>query len=134
EVVVGAGVTTHRFIVPPGPDEEAICHNIKIRNPAYASLSLAALLFVVLAGGVIIAVNWFLPSLVFRIRRRRAGDKPDGNPAAVKTQAWIGNHLFQLHRAALESHNIGPWEPTTNEAPVLKVYGERFVLVDITRK
>lgn len=133
EVFVRTGVTTHQFIVPPAPEEETICHNVKIRNLAYTSLTLASLLLVVFAGGLVIAVGWFLPSLVFWARSGRARRGRNDDRATFKTRAWAGDDLFQIHRAALESQGIGPWEPATNNAPVLKNRGERFRLVDTMR-
>jgi len=131
EVSIRSGITTRQFVMPPAPEEETICHNVKIRSPAYTSLTLASLLVVVFAGGLVITAGWFLPNLVFWVRSSRAGTGRNDDRATFKTRTWAGDHLFQIHRAALESRGIGPWEPATNNAPVFKNKGERFPLVDM---
>ncbi|KAK3358181.1 hypothetical protein B0T25DRAFT_177678 [Lasiosphaeria hispida] len=112
DVYIRPGVGTRRFIVPPATaEEQKLCDNIKVREPNYRSFSLASLVFILLCGLAIAAIELSLPPLVFRIRHWKGSTE--------KSQAWVGAHVFQLHKAVLESRGVGPWQPTEHEIPVL---------------
>ena len=111
-------VGTRQFIIPPTSGvEKDLCHNVKTRNPAYRSFSLASLLAIILGGVLIMVINLWLPYIVLRICRRFSGTS---EWSLRKSQAWAGAHVFHLHRAVLEGQSIGPWESTNDDIPVLQ--------------
>ncbi|KAK0712094.1 hypothetical protein B0H67DRAFT_647408 [Lasiosphaeris hirsuta] len=112
DVYIRPGVGTRQFIVAPvTAEEQALCENIKVREPGYRSFSLASLVFILLCGAAIAAVELLLPPLVFRVRAWRG--------ASEKSRAWVGDYVFHLHKTVLESRGVGPWLPTEHEIPVL---------------
>lgn len=117
----GAGVSSTRdFVVtPPTQEERDLCGAIKTRNSSYRSFSLANLVVVVVGGFVLAAVNLALPRVVFKFRAWVRGEED-------KTHAWRDTHIFQLHRALLESRSVGPWLPTDGDVPVLEDGALRF--------
>ena len=127
DLLIRRDVRTRQFIVPPPTDREAsLCNNIKTRSSTHTSYSAANFLLVILAGATIIIVDFILPDLVFWVRRRRRRSAND-----EKTKAWIDGQVFRLHCAVLQSRQVGPWEESTSEIPVLKEHGKMFGHVDL---
>ncbi|KAI0151644.1 hypothetical protein GGR57DRAFT_471019 [Xylariaceae sp. FL1272] len=100
-----------QYHTPPRNDaEKHLCDSQKIRSSQYTSFSLLGLLFVFVAGSVIILTSYVIePILRFLYRYR--GYQPYAH------FEWISNTDLQLHRLAHEEFGLKVWSDCTAYVP-----------------
>jgi hypothetical protein len=106
---------------PDSKEGLQICDSQKIRRTDYSSFNLAALVVVIVLGGLIICTNMCLSLVTGHIQRRK--DKGDH-----RRLAWILDSTLQLQRMAHEGQGIGSWSGGAGEVPITQ-YGERLGIV-----
>ena len=109
-----------QWIIPPNDTAEyQLCHAQKIRTSGdYANISAFGLIITLVLGGVIIALNLGLGTIISWIQQRRG-------VIDQRLLEWKYDEDLQLQRVAYEKSGIGTWEGISNLVPTT-VHGEKL--------
>jgi hypothetical protein len=101
-----------KYIIPPTtPEEQAMCFNQRQLNGNAVSFSGLGVLFILIAGSLIIITNLSLPFVVaFAQKHLRRG--------TYRRMAWMMDEAWQLQRMAYEGAGQGLWRHEESMVPL----------------
>jgi len=101
-----------QYMVKPTEDQGAsLCSLQKVRRSDYDSFSSLGIALILVIGGILIATDLFLASVVGHFQRGHAA-------ANRKRLEWVQNGFLQLQRLAYQRGGMGTWTGEENSVPL----------------